>query len=96
MKPENKKLLDIRLQDFVHDLAPVDILPYLSFLSNEDQEQIECDETRLGPSRATQTLVDRLKRKEDMAFDDFVRALRTTGCDHVAMLLDPQYTGINL
>ena len=94
MKPETKALLDKRVRHFLNDLIPVEILPFLSYLTEEDKQQIKCDETNYGPSRATQTLVNRLVKKDDMAFDEFVRALRKTGCDHVAMLLDPQYTGI--
>ena len=90
------KILSHRLVHFVNDLIPTDLFPYLSCLSQEDKEKVLCVETNDGPSRATYTLVDRLQKKSnncDKAFREFVRALRKTGSDHVAILLDPQYAG---
>ena len=90
------KILSHRLEHFVNDLIPTDLFPYLSCLSQEDKGKVLCVETNDGPSRATYTLVDRLQKKSnncDKAFREFVRALRKTGSDHVAILLDPQYAG---
>lgn len=94
MRYMENHLLREREEYFVENLCPVDLFPYLTCLSVPDKEQIECDSKQNGDSRATQTLFDRVIRRGDEAFPIFVRALRETGYDNLAMILDPHYQGI--
>lgn len=85
----HKRILDERLKYFMGEVIPVDLLPYLSCLQKIDKEAIEACQRNEGPTRANSVLVDRIKRRQ--GFQDFVQALRTSGCDHTALLLDPYY-----
>lgn len=93
MKVLEKKLLDERLEYFLENLCPEDVLSHLRCLCEPDKELIRCDAKNKGDTRATETLFDRLKRRGDEAFTQFVRALRKTGNAHLAMILDPYFTG---
>ena len=88
MRAYEKKILDKRLPDFLEEVVPVDLLPYLPCLTKPDKENIEALQNTKGPTRATALLVDRLKRR-DKAFAQFVLALRRCGSGHTALLLDP-------
>jgi hypothetical protein len=88
-----KKLLVDRLEYFVENLCPEDVIPYLHCLCKPDVENIRCDTKNYGDSKATQTLFDRLGRRGDEAFPQFVRALRETGNGQLAMILDPFFRG---
>lgn len=90
MRPYEKKILEERLKDFMEEVIPGDLLPYLSCLQQTDKEAIEATQSNKGPTTANQTLVDRLKRR-DKGFSEFVRALRKCGSEHTALLLDPYY-----
>ena len=90
MRPFEKKILEERLKDFMEEVIPGDLLPYLSCLQQTDKEAIEATQRNKGPTTANQTLVDRLKRR-DKGFSEFVRALRKCGSEHTALLLDPYY-----
>lgn len=90
MRPYEKKILEERLKDFMEEVIPGDLLPYLSCLQQTDKEAIEATQRNKGPTTANQTLVDRLKRR-DKGFSEFVRALRKCGSEHTALLLDPYY-----
>ena len=90
MRPFEKKILEERLKDFMEEVIPGDLLPYLSCLQQTDKEAIEATQRNKGPTTANQTLVDRLKRR-DKGFLEFVRALRKCGSEHTALLLDPYY-----
>ena len=92
MEREQKELIYRHLSDLVDDVIPVDMLPYLPCLTSNDKEVIKCEETNHGPMRATQILVGRLVRRPN-AFQEFIRALRETGCEHLAELLYPQEEG---
>ena len=92
MEREQKELIKRHLSDLVDDVIPVDMLPYLSCLTSNDKEEIICEEANRGPMRATQKLVERLVRRPN-AFQEFIRALRETGCEHLAELLYPQEEG---
>lgn len=85
----HKKILDERLRHFMEEVIPVDLLPYLSCLQKTDKEAIEACQRNDGPTRANYILVDRIKRRQ--GFQNFVQALRTSGYDHTALLLDPYY-----
>ena len=89
-KSDEKKILDTRLKDFMGEVNPVDLLPYLPCLEQMDKEAIEAKQNNLGPTTANQILVDRLKRR-NKGFVQFVRALRTSGNEHTALLVDPYY-----
>lgn len=89
MERQHRQLISRYLPDLVDDVIPVDMLPYLSCLTSNDREEIKCEETNHGPMRATQKLVERLVRRPN-AFHEFIRALRVTGCEHLAELLYPQ------
>ena len=90
MRPREKQLIDKRLKDFIEEVLPVELFPYLPCLKQQDKEEIAAVQTNHGPMKATQTLVDRLKRR-DKAFANFVQALRKCGGAHTALLLDPFY-----
>lgn len=90
MIPYEKKILDERLKDFMGEVIPVELLPYLPCLQKTDKEAIEAKQTNDGPTIANQVLVDRLKRR-DKGFQQFVQALRKCGSEHTALLLDPYY-----
>ncbi|XP_020627284.1 mitochondrial antiviral-signaling protein-like isoform X1 [Orbicella faveolata] len=89
MEMEQRELIRRYISSLVDDVIPVDMLPYLSCLTSNDKEEIRCEETNHGPMRATQKLVERLIRRPN-AFQEFIRALRETGCEHLAELLYPQ------
>ena len=95
MRDDEKNILTHRLKYFVEDIFPVDLLPSLTCLTTSDREQIQRDQDRHGDRRATDTLVDRLKRRKD-GFPQFVNSLRENGSEHVAMLLDPEMKGENM
>ena len=90
MRTQEKQLLDKRLKDFMEEVIPVELFPYLSCLKSQDKEEIEAKQTNHGPIHATRILVDRLKRR-DGGFANFVQALRKCGSAHTALLLDPYY-----
>ncbi|XP_068695183.1 ATP-dependent RNA helicase DHX58-like isoform X2 [Montipora foliosa] len=90
MRPQEKQLLDKRLKDFMEEVIPVELFPYLPCLIPQDREEIEATQTNHGPIYATRILVDRLKRR-DGGFANFVQALRKCGSAHTALLLDPYY-----
>ena len=92
-RSDEKKLLTERLQYFIEEVFPCDLLPWLACLTTADKQQIQRDQDRHGDIKATETLVDRLKRRQD-GFSQFVIALRSNGSEHVAMLLDPEMKGI--
>ena len=91
MRPYEKQLLEKRLKDFMDEVIPYDLFPFLPCLTQQDREEIEATQTQHGPIRATMVLVDRLKRR-DKGFQDFVLALRQCGGEHTALVLDPFYT----
>ncbi|XP_068750718.1 uncharacterized protein [Montipora capricornis] len=88
MEPREKRILDEKLKLFMKDVIPVELLPYLSCLTRFDKEEIEASQNNHGPTRACYVLVDRLK-KRSQGFKQFVQALRQSGFQHVALLLDP-------
>ena len=90
MRPYEKQILDQRLKDFQYEVIPIELLPFLPCLIQEDKEVIEAEQTNRGPIKATAVLVDRLKRRQK-GFQDFVKALRKCGSEHTALLLDPNY-----
>ena len=90
MRPLEKQLLEKRLKDFMEDVIPDELFPYLPCLINQDKEEIEANQKLHGPIKATMILVDRLKRR-DKGFENFVQALRHCGLEHTALLLDPFY-----
>lgn len=92
MDRQQRALIYRYFSELVDDVIPVDMLPYLSCLTSRDKDAIKCEETNHGPMRATQILVDRLVRRPN-AFQEFIRALRETGCGHLAELLYPQEEG---
>lgn len=90
MRPYEKQLLEKRLKDFMEEVIPIELFPYMPCLIAQDKEEIQATQTNHGPIKATMTLVDRLKRR-DKGFQHFVQALRKCGGEHTALLLDPFY-----
>jgi len=90
MKPFEKQILENRLKDFMNDVIPTELLPYLACLTQSDKEEIQATEMSRGPIKATFVLVDRLTRRDE-GFQQFVRALRRCGCQHIALMLDSHY-----
>ena len=87
-----RQLLEKRLQHFQYDVEPSDLLPHLNCLTPQDEERIRADERNYGPIRANQTLVNLLQRRRN-SFKEFVRALKKTDSEHVALLFDPHGNG---
>lgn len=79
------------------EIDPIKLLPVLQgadTLTQTDCESIKATCALKGPSHATQTeLLPRLSKRGSAAFPTFVAALRETGHDHAAQLLDPTYQG---
>ena len=79
------------------EIDPIKLLPALQgagILTQTDCEPIRATSKHQGPSIATQNeLLPRLSKRGDKAFPTFVGALRETGHDHAAQLLDPAYKG---
>ena len=90
MELREKRLLDKKLKDFMMDVVPVDLLPYLPCLTRFDKEEIEASQRNHGPTRACCVLVDRLKKRQ-RGFQQFIQALSQNGSHHVVWLLDPNY-----
>ena len=90
MEPREKRILDKKLKDFMMDVVPVDLLPYLPCLTRFDKEEIEASQRNHGPTRACCVLVDRLKKRQ-RGFQQFLQALRQSGSHHVVLLLDPNF-----
>ena len=90
MKPQEKEILEKRLKDFMGDIIPIELLPFLPCLRQQDREAVEAKQSNYGPSKATVVLIDRLKRK-DRGFLEFVEALRVCGGEHIALMLDPYH-----
>ncbi|KAL9989311.1 hypothetical protein ACROYT_G003847 [Oculina patagonica] len=89
MEREGRDLIIQYSPELVNDVIPVDMLPYLSCLTSSDKERIKCEEANHGPRRAAQELLCRIVRRPN-SFQEFIRALRETGCGHLADLLFPQ------
>ena len=90
MRPYEKQILEKRLKEFQYEVIPNELLPFLPCLIPEDKEEIKANQTNHGAIRATEVLVDRLKRRHE-GFQNFVQALRKCGSEHTALLLDPNY-----
>ncbi|XP_048587740.1 antiviral innate immune response receptor RIG-I isoform X1 [Nematostella vectensis] len=90
MQPKQRELITKRLQYFQHDFRPTELLPRLTCLTEADSQQVECDENNKGATRATWTLIDKLKRREN-GFEQFVLAVRCEGLGHIALLLDHSF-----
>lgn len=88
MDPKEKKILEEKLKDFMKDIIPVELLPYLPCLTRFDRDEIQASQNNHGSVRASFVLVDRLKRRRD-GFQQFVQALRECGSQHIALMLDP-------
>ena len=79
------------------EIDPIKLLPVLQradILTQTGREAITATCEQKGASHATQTeLLHRLAKRGDKAFSILVAALRETGQDHAAQLLDPLYQG---
>ena len=93
MNREEREKIDQFSPQIAEDAIPVDMLPYLPCLTQGDKEIIKCEEMNSGPMRATLELLSRLRRRAG-AFQEFVEALRLSGCGHLADLLDPREQGM--
>ena len=93
MDREEIQLIDKFFSDLVNDVIPVDMLPYLPCLTQNDKEKIRCEEANHGPMRATQELLNLLVRRRN-AFHELVQALRRTRLEHLADLLHSPDDGI--
>lgn len=87
-----------RTQKYIKsEIDPIKLLPALQradILTQVDCESITATCKQNGESHATQAeLLRRLGKRGDAAFSTLVAALRETGHDHAAQLLDPTYQG---
>ncbi|XP_068695212.1 uncharacterized protein [Montipora foliosa] len=89
MNREERYLIDQYFPQITQDVIPVDMLPYLNCLTQNDREAIASEEMRQGHMRAAQELLSRLRRRTD-GFEQLIQALNATGCEHLANLLVPR------
>ena len=88
---DQEKLLQIFTPIIVGNLCPhmlVDDLYAKEVISQTDKEEIECEEKTKGPTAASQMLVDRIPRKIDNWYPEFVAALRENGYGFLADEID--------
>ena len=75
--------------DLKRDVIPSEVLPHLLCLTDDDIEQIRCEEDRKGPRAAVTTLLDRLKKRlKQGSFKEFSTALGKSGCPHLQESLE--------
>ena len=82
-----KRLLKIFEPEFIQSIQPKDLTDYLygkEVISQSDKEEIECEGKNNGPCAATQMLLNRIPRKVQNWFPEFLKALRETGHSYVA------------
>ncbi|XP_068726649.1 uncharacterized protein [Montipora capricornis] len=89
MNRDERYLIDQYFPQITQDVIPVDMLPYLNCLTQNDREAIASEEMRQGHMRAAQELLSRLRRRTD-GFEQLIQALNATGCEHLANLLVPR------
>ena len=76
------------------DVIPIDALPYLLCLTDDDCEQIQHKQDRDGPRAAVPVLLDKLKKRLCQgAFKEFLTALGETGCSHLKTSLENALRG---
>ena len=78
--------------DLKSDVIPIDILPYLLCLTEDDCEQIENTQVQKGPRAAVPILLSKLKRRPG-AFEQFLAGLSQTGCPHLRKSLETALAG---
>ena len=89
-----RKLLRRFAVQLKSDVIPVEVLPYLYCLTEDDYEQVQFKQDREGPRAAVLILLDRLKKRvEQGAFSEFLTALDNTGCRHLKTTLETAFQG---
>ena len=89
-----KMLLQILAPEFVQILRPRELTDYLygkEVISQHDKEEIECEEKNMGASAATFMLLDRIPRRVQSWYQEFLEALRVTGHGYVADEMNDLY-----
>lgn len=86
MLKTQKEIIDRFMSDLKCDVIPNDMLPYLLCLTEDDRESIQWKQNQEGPRAAVLVLLQRLKRRPD-SFEQFLTALKHTGCKHLKELL---------
>lgn len=92
MLANKRQIIDKFAADLKSDVIPIDILPYLLCLTDDDCEQIEHKQDREGPRAAVPTLLSKLKRRTG-AFEQFLEGLGRTGCCHLKTSLEKALSG---
>lgn len=82
MLRSERNVIDKFAVDLKSDVLPIDLLPFLTCLTEDDREQIQFRQDREGPRSAVTILLDRLKKREK-GFDQFLSALEENGCKHL-------------
>ena len=86
MLKNEREIIDKFTVDLISDVIPIEILPHLICLTEDDREQIERKQDREGSRAAVTTLLSRLKKREG-AFKQFLEGLGQTGCRHLQKTL---------
>ena len=90
---------DIRRRQryFIREIDPLKVIEVMQdVFTQEDCENIRTACTNHGPIVAVRDhLLGRLKRRGPNSLPKFVLALRKTGQEHAAQLIDPKMKGIN-
>ncbi|XP_046850121.1 uncharacterized protein LOC124443679 isoform X2 [Xenia sp. Carnegie-2017] len=86
MLRSERNVIDKFAVDLKSDVLPIDLLPFLTCLTEDDREQIQCKQDREGPRSAVTILLDRLKKREK-GFEQFLSALEDNGCKHLQKML---------
>ena len=83
----------------VGELEPGDLIEHLyvkDVISVYDKEEIGCELKNRGPSAASLMLLDRIPRRNQNWYRDFLDVLRACKCDHVADELEMPNTDLHL
>ena len=89
-----RRILRAFAVDLKRDVIPIDVLPYLLCLTEDDCEQIQHKQDHDGPRAAVPVLLDKLKKRVwQGAFKEFLTALGETGCSHLKTLLENALRG---
>ena len=90
--------MKIFIPEIINDLEPSELTDRLyarDVISLTDKEEVECELRNRGPSAASLKLLDRIPRRIQNWYCEFVDALRACGFDFVANRIDlPELKGI--
>ena len=87
----HRRLLQIFTPEIINNLEPSELIDHLyakEVISQTDKEEIECEKRNRGSCAASLMLLDRIPRRIQNWYNEFVSALRACGFDFVADNID--------